>query len=164
MDQANVFLEGKFLEELNGRYAVKARQGQDLHRVVEAGVVLEEVLCVAESRVVGQDWCVRWRNRWLQIDARHTSLSLPRKQVLVKHRADGQVIVEQKGERLTFKELGSKPVAARLRKVIVNNRRWKPGASHPWNKESATVAAPRGSLASATPQRDFHAGKKRKAG
>jgi hypothetical protein len=164
MEQANVFLEGKFLEELNGRFAVSARQLQDLHRVVEAGVVLEEVLCVAEARVVGQDWCVRWRSRWLQIVVGHASLNLPRKKVLVKHRADGEVIVEHKGERLTFEELRSKPVAPKPRKVIVNNRRWKPGAGHPWNKEPAVAAAPRRSLASATPQRDFHAGKKRKAG
>ena len=45
---------------------------QDLHRPVDAGQVKpEEVLCVQEERVVGQDWCVRWQNRWLQIEKVH---------------------------------------------------------------------------------------------
>src|ERR1022692_859430 len=88
---ANALLEGKFLDELNGKYAVSPRREQDLHRALDAGTVLEEVLCVQERRVVGQDWCVRWCNRWLQIDSRHASLNLPRRGVLVKHRSDGQL-------------------------------------------------------------------------
>jgi hypothetical protein len=164
MEPANVFLEGKFLEELNGKYAVRPLREQDLHRTPEAGCVLEEVLCVQERRVVGQDWCVRWRNRWLQIDARHVSLNLPRRQVLIRQRADGQLIVEYKAQRLTCRELAAKPAAARTRKAIVNNQTWKPGPSHPWNRESARRAAPPVSLASAAPTRDLQAEKRKKAG
>lgn len=161
MQQANVFLEGMFLDDLNRRYAIKARLEQDLHRAPPAGVLLEEVLCVQERRVVGQDWCVRWRNRWLQIDAKHAALNLPRRGVLVKHLANGQLIMEHKGERLAFQELTAKPAAARKKKAIVNNRRWKPGSSHPWNRESARRAEPPVSLAPAAPARDLHAGKKK---
>lgn len=127
VEQANAFLEGVFLEELNRRYAVKARDGQNLHRAVDARAILEEVLCVQEERVVGQDWCVRWRNRWLQIDSRHAALNLPRRRVLVRHRSDGQLVVGHQGERLTCRELAAKPVPAKTRRVIVNNRKWKPG-------------------------------------
>jgi len=91
MRQANAYLEQQFLKEINGRYAVKARREADLHRPLEARVVLEEVLCVQEHRVAGEDWCVRWRNRWLQIDARHAGLRLPRRRVLVKPRGDGRL-------------------------------------------------------------------------
>ena len=146
MEQANVFLEGMFLGDLNRRYAIAAREGQDLHRPVEAGLVCEEVLCVQEQRVVGQDWCVRWRSRWLQIDSRHASLNLPRKRVLVKHRADGQLIVQYQGERLTCRELAAKPAPAKQKKVprrvIVNNRQWKPAKTHPW-KQAAAGRPPR---------------------
>jgi len=65
MEQANSYLEAKFVDELNGRYAIAARREQDLHRTMTTDVVLDEVLCVQEPRVVGNDWCVRWRNRWL---------------------------------------------------------------------------------------------------
>jgi len=164
MEQANAFLEGAFLEELNRRYAAKARQEQDLHRAVDGQTILEEVLCVQEQRVVGQDWCVRWRNRWLQIDGRHAALKLPRRRVLVKHLSDGQLIVAHKGERLTCRELAAKPAPAKRKRVVVNNRRWKPGESHPWNRESARRAGPPVSLAPATPARDLQAGRNREVG
>jgi transposase len=158
---ANIFLEGKFLEEINGRYAVTPRQDEDLHRPVERGTALEEVLCVQEQRVVGQDWCVRWQNRWLQIDAGHAALALPRRRVLVKHLANGQLILEYKRDRLTCCELKAKPAAAKQKKSIVNNRAWKPAAGHPWRGEPARRADPRVSLAPAAPARDLHAGKKK---
>lgn len=135
--QANALLEAKFLDDLNRRYAVKATRDQDLHRPVDAGVVLEEVLCVAEQRVVGNDWCVRWNNRWLQIDARHAALNLPGRKVVVKQRGDGVLLVLRGGERLTFTELRARPVKGRQRKAVVNNRRYKPPATHPWNRDAA---------------------------
>src|SRR5665213_3479629 len=164
MAAANVFLEGKFLEEMNRRFAVKAKREQDLHRALPASMKLEEILCVQEKRVVGQDWCVRWRNRWLQIDREHGALNLPRRAVLVKQRADGQLVVEYKGEPLRWRELRTKLAQAKKKKVIVNNRTWKPGASHPWSCASAGRGVPPVSLAPAAPARDLQAEKRKKAG
>jgi len=164
MEQANVFLEAMFLNDLNRRYAVSARLEQDLHRPAPAGMLLAEVLCVQEKRVVGQDWCVRWQNRWLQVDAKHAGLNLPRRGVLVKHLADGQLMVEHKGERLAFAEVPAKPLAVKKKKAIVNNRRWKPGSAHPWNRDSARRLEPPVSLAPAAPARDLQAEKRKKAG
>jgi len=162
--QANALLEAKFLVELNNRYAVKATRDRDLHRPVEAGVALGEVLCVADERVVGNDWCVRWRGRWLQIDARHAALDLAGRKVVVKQRGDGVLLVLRGGQRLTFTELRARPARAKAKKAVVNNRRYKPAATHPWNRGVADrVAAPGGPLAPATPARGPHP-EKRKAG
>ena len=155
--QANGLLEGMFLEDLNRRYAIAAGKAGDMHRAVEAGTVLEEVLCVQEHRVVGQDWCVRWQNRWLQIRKEHANLRLPNKRVLVKQAADGRLIVEYQGQRLSCQELASRPTAPRPRRVVWNNRRWQPPVDHPWNNGPARRAGPRVSLASAAPTRDLHA-------
>ena len=159
--QANAYLEQQFLKEINGRYAVKARREADLHRSLEAGLVLEEVLCVQEKRVVGNDWCVRWENRWLQIDARHAALVLRRRGVLIKARGDGTLVVLHGQERLVWKELPSRPTAAKAKKVVVNNRRWVPSAKHPWKMGLGAGEASRGSLAPAAPARDFHASRRK---
>lgn len=164
MEAGNALLEKMFLDDLNRRYAIDAAKQQDLHRAIEAtNVVLEDVLCVQEARVVGQDWCVRWRNRWLQIDACHAGLRLAGKRVRVKQRADGALIVEHKDQRLTCLELAHRPTPTKptARAAIVNNRRWQPKASHPWKKDSARRAAPRVSLAPAAPTRELHAEKRR---
>ena len=68
MRQANALLEGIVPGRTESAICGK---GPGPARIctgrLEAGLVLEQVLCVQEERVVGQDWCVRWRNRWLQI-------------------------------------------------------------------------------------------------
>jgi hypothetical protein len=58
-------------------------------------------------------------------------------------------------------ELGGKPAAAKEKKAIVNNRRYKPAADHPWNRPPAGRGVPRVSLAPAAPTRDLHAGEKK---
>ena len=162
MDQANAFLEERFLKELNQRYAVAPAKEADLHRALEVGVILGEVLCVQEERTVGADWCVRWRNRWLQVGQEHEALRLAGKRVLVKQLANGSLIVEHRGQRLTCRELPERPVAEKRKKAIVNNRVWKPGVDHPWNRRGVEGGVPRVSPASAAPARDLHAEDRRK--
>src|SRR5262249_36304610 len=152
-----------FLDDLNRRYAIAAAKSQDLHRDVEAGVSLEEILCVQEKRVVGKDWCVRWQNRWLQIGKEHALLRLSGRRVLIKELSGGNLIVEHQGQRLLVQELRARPPVAKACKVVVNNQRWKPGVDHPWKTDPVGRAVPRVSLASAAPTRDLHA-EKRKAG
>jgi Integrase core domain len=150
LDQANALLEEMFLAEVNRRYAVKPADDQDLHRCVEEDVNLPNVLCVVEDRVVGNDNCVRWRNRWLQIDAKHANLRLPRKKVTVRQRGDGTMVIEHQRRELTMKEIGSKPKAARPKKALINNRQWKPPATHPWKagllerEKNLSLPAPHG--------------------
>jgi len=160
--QANALLEQVLLADLNQRYAIEARRDTDLHRPVgralAAGQVLAEVLCVQEQRVVGGDWCVRWRNRWLQIGPEHAALNLPGRRVLIRQLASGELIVQWRGQRLSCRELPSRPVAAKPRKTVVNNVRWTPAVDHPWKAGLAKRAAPRVSLAPAAPTRDLHAG------
>lgn len=127
---ANDLLEAKFLPELNARFAVKARRDADLHRQMPAGRKLEEVLCVAESRTVSADWCVRWRNRWLQIDAREGALGLPGKQVEVRELAGGELLVSHGGRRLSWSEALTPRVKEKPK--VVNNRTWRPGPGHAW--------------------------------
>lgn len=158
--RANDLLEGRFLDDLNRRYAVAAAKAGDLHR--PAPPDLGEVLCAWEERVVGNDWCVRWNNRWLQIDKAHAALGLPRKKVTVKEPACGGLVVEHKGVRLGYEEVGVRPPKARARRPVVNNRRYKPAAGHPWNRDPVGKASRRVSPAPAAPARDSHA--KRQAG
>ena len=158
MDQGNALLEKLFLSDLNRRYAIEPRHSADLHRQVDPGVLLEEVLCVQEERVVGKDWCVRWRNQWLQIEASKAAAGLAGKRVLVKQLAGGALRVTHRGERISHRLLASRPVATRAKPMFVNNRVWKPAADHPWNRDPVGRAIPRAKLASAAPQRALHAG------
>jgi hypothetical protein len=168
IEQGNALLEKMFLEDLNRRYAVDPKKQQDLHRAVDRATRLEEVLCVQEQRVVGQDWCVRWKNRWLQIQKCHEELHLAGKRVLVKQLGSGVLIVERKDQPLSCVELKQRPTPmpakTQKKRPVVNNRQWKPAADHPWHRGGpGRSPLPRGRLAPATPARAFPA-EQRKAG
>jgi len=168
IEQGNALLEKMFLDDLNRRYAVDPKKQQDLHRAVDRATKLDEVLCVQEQRVVGQDWCVRWKNRWLQIQKCHERLNLAGKRVLVKQLTGGVLIVEHKDQPLSCVELKQRPTPmpppkTHQKKPVVNNRQWKPAADHPWNRSPGRPPLPRGRLAPATPARAFPA-EQRKAG
>lgn len=145
MDQANVLLEKNLLPEFNRRFAIKPQREADLHRQPPAG--LEEILCVQEDRVVGQDWCVRWKNRWLQIEphpSQPDALALAGRKVLVKALPGGTLLVTRQGRKLAFKELSGRPEPlpkAKAPVAQINNRQWKPGPDHPYNREARAARA-----------------------
>jgi hypothetical protein len=160
---ANKFLEKKFLPALNRKFAIEPREHVDLHRRLPRGIMLDEVLCFRERRVVSGDWCVSWRKRVLQLDRRHESLGLVKRTVTVREKLDGSIQLLHRGRRLKFKDAARStlppPERPQQRPVIRNNRHWTPPPDHPWVSRPAVV--PRVSRASAAPTLDLHAEKKK---
>ena len=79
----------------------------------------------------------------------------------MKQRGDGVLIVLRGEDRLRFMELKAKAAKAKAKKPIVNNRRYKPAATHPWNRGGPErTGVPGGGLAPAAPERDHHPGRK----
>jgi hypothetical protein len=66
MEQANAWLRETYIPAHNARFASKAAQEGSAF-VAVAALDLAEVLCVQEERVVGNDNCVSFLNRKLQI-------------------------------------------------------------------------------------------------
>jgi hypothetical protein len=141
MDQANAFLEQIFLTDLNRRFAVVPRREADLHRVLPPDFMLEEILCAHEVRVVGRDWCVCWKSKFLQIPAKHASLDLAGKKVTVKQLACGQLLMSCHGQPLSFRELPARAMPDRSKVPHVNRVPWKPAANHAWRNDPVGRAA-----------------------
>lgn len=125
---ANVFLRERFLPAMNLTQTVPAREKADGHRAVPKGVRLEEVLCLSDERTVGEDWCLSYENRCLQIDVSHEGLGLAGRRVTVLELSDGRLVVKAGELVLAWKELPRRPVAVKVRKQIVNNKKYKPSA------------------------------------
>jgi hypothetical protein len=64
---ANELLDGRFLEELNRRFAKAPAREADYHRRVPEGLDPASVFAIEEERTVGNDWTVRYCNRLYQI-------------------------------------------------------------------------------------------------
>lgn len=66
MEETNEFLARKFFADLNRRFAVPAREaGDGFVPVMDADI--DNMLCRKETRKVGNDNCVRYKGRRLQL-------------------------------------------------------------------------------------------------
>jgi transposase len=66
VDAANAWLRDTYISAHNARFATKPEQDGSAF-VAAAGLDLAETLCVQEERIVGNDNCVSYENRKLQI-------------------------------------------------------------------------------------------------
>jgi len=132
---ANAFLEQTFLKAFNREFGKVPASGANVHHKVPSHVKLEEVLCHKEFRTVGQDWCVQYEGRILQIHKTHGSLALAGKKVEVIQRADGTLKMLHQKQSLTFAELARRPVKMPLprpRPLVYKTQ--KPDPGHAWRQ------------------------------
>jgi transposase len=136
--EANAYLEEHFLASLQELIGHVPASGVNVHRRLPQGLKLADVLCFKETRVAGEDWCVRFANRILQIHPRHRALALARKAVEVWVRPAGTLELVYQRQRLVFEELASPPAQARAARLMPPARPpWRPGPDHPWKAAQA---------------------------
>jgi transposase len=143
---ANAYLESRFLEAFNDRFAVAPAKKINAHRKLAggkfAGINMEDILCLKDRRTVGRDWCVRYASRILQIHPRHERLSLAGRKIQVLEHADGTLKVMHKGRALVYQEIASRPVPPRppAARTFRDHTPWRPGPNHPWNRRRAVTS------------------------
>jgi len=132
---ANIYLEKTFLQSLHTLIGRTPASGVNVHRPLPRHLPLEDVLCVVETRVVGQDWCVRIGGRILQIPRRHQGLALAGKTIQVLQRADGTLALRYQEQPLSFSQLASRPVSKALPRPPREPYTPPPPAlTHPWKR------------------------------
>jgi len=137
LEAANKYLNEEFLDELNERFTVPAREQADVHRRVGRGVKLEHVLSYQEERVVQNDWTVSWCNRYFQLSAEHHKLSLAKKRIVVSELLDGTIRLTYRGRELTWSELTTRPSRTSPKPggpKAASKDYPKPAANHPWRR------------------------------
>lgn len=140
IEQANELLASSFDRGLNRRFAKAPADPLDFHHAAPEGLDLAGVFAFEETRVVQNDWTVRYKNRWLQIVGNKRSLPPARSKVLVQRRLDGALWLLYRGNRIRFEELDhrpappakpSQPRPAATRSELPSKPR-RPTGDHPW--------------------------------
>ena len=139
--EANNFLEREFLRGHNRRFMSRPASPADVHRNVPSGLVLAEVLCVQEKRVVGRDWCVAHEGQVLQLDQRHEKLSLAGRTLTVLKLPSGLLRLLYRGKRLHWRLAPSRPVRQAVPPTVAAARPWRPPADHPWRRLGVKAAS-----------------------
>jgi transposase len=109
-EAANEYLQQEYLPEHNGRFRQAAAEAEDYHRRVPSAAELREVFRLETERVIGNDWVVRYDNRFFQVQAQSRKWAPAQGKVVVCEWQDGTVEIEYRGQKLPWKEiLGAGP-------------------------------------------------------
>jgi transposase len=139
---ANAFLATEYWAEHNARFAQAPPSSDDFHRRAPSPTALDRVFRLEASRVVANDWVVRYRNRLFQLE-RHTPLPPARGTVLVCEDDAGRIEIRYRDRPVRWTEILTRratlapprplpPPASRG--ATPPHTPWRPDADHPWRR------------------------------
>src|SRR6185436_3575082 len=136
-ENANRFLDGKYLRPFNRQFAREAASTVDVHRALPRN--LNEVLSWEEERVVQGDWTVACERKRYQLDRQHEALSLVRRKVMVRTLRNGRVQLVYRGKLLKWRLLPEgavrKSSPVKRPRPVKTKSPPAPPANHPWRRD-----------------------------
>jgi hypothetical protein len=142
--EANKYLKEEFLPKYNKQFSLPAKGQGDFHTPLNCGENLDQIFTVRSERLVSNDFTVRFKSQWFQLDKIQPKTILQKSKVTVEEYLNGKLKIRQKDSYLNFKEINKQDLET-LRKerreektyVLTSNRTtgYVPPANHPWRKQ-----------------------------
>jgi transposase len=136
-DQANEFLESEYLTEHNRRFGREAATAEDYHRPAPSRAELDEIFRLETDRVIGNDWVVRYENRFFQVKHAGRQYAPAKAKVKVCEWEDGRLEIRYRGQKMQWQELAQRPAPPRIATAESKSKPYggtPPTASHPWKQ------------------------------
>jgi hypothetical protein len=136
---ANAFLETTYLPEHNARFAQAPASADDFHRRTPSRVTLDRALQLEETRVLSNDWVIRYATRYFQV-ARQSHQAPAQSTVLVREAITGAIEIRYRGSLMRWSEIPGplpkpKPVPVAAPPAAGPGRALsRPSADHPWRR------------------------------
>lgn len=144
-EESNRYLSEEYLDDHNTRFSVTPRQEGDAHRSLTDDLrkKLPSIFSIQSERRVNNDYTIRFKSRWFQLDSTQDTTVYKRDIVTIEERLDGNTHVRLNGTYLVYIELPERPkrVHMLVTALTTEKPRWKPPADHPWKKAAARAAA-----------------------
>jgi transposase len=151
---ANAFLETSYLREHNRRFAVAPASAEDFHRRAPSGTTLDRVFQLEDTRVLSNDWVVRYATRYFQV-ARQSGQAPARSTVVVREGPDGAIELRYRERLMQWTEITAPvkatPPARRPPLSSAPHRPARPSADHPWRRDTRALDRERALSRSAPP-------------
>jgi transposase len=144
IEQANEYLVNDYLAWWEQELTMEAANPDDAHRPLDKSHNLAASLSYVETRVVDNDYTLRWDGKRYQIERQAVTPGLRRANVRVEQRLDGSLAVRF-GERylpVTECAVGTKPKAAARPEKKAKPQQTKKGRGSDWNKNFDLKKAP----------------------
>lgn len=137
-EEANGFVEEVFIPKFNKQFSVLAQKKGNLHRSLTEieKKNLDKIFSVQNTRAVNNDFTVRFKGKWLQLDEVQPTLVLRREKVLIEERIDGSILICLRNKYLNYTELPKRPERIKMKVAALarSQSTWKPPANHPWRR------------------------------
>lgn len=135
---ANAYLETTYTADHNRRFAIAPAAPEDFHLAVPRGLSLDTVFRLQEDRTIGNDWVVRYDNRFFQL-TRQSGYAPARSKVQVCEAADGHLEIRYRDQVMAWQEIATRPSVAAappLRATPPGPAPHRSGAAadHPWRQ------------------------------
>ena len=136
-ESANEYLKSEYLPDHNRRFAHAPASPEDYHHKKPNRAALDEVFRLETGRVIGNDWVVRYGNRFLQVNRQGNHQAPAKGKVAVCEWPDGRLEIRYRGQKVLWKEIAQRPPRAEAdqpSKVAIPYGGTPPTASHPWKQ------------------------------
>ncbi|MBV8475862.1 MAG: ISNCY family transposase [Acidobacteria bacterium] len=133
---ANEYLKNEYLPAHNRRFSRPPAKPEDYHGRKLTARELRQILCLETERAISNDWVIRHKNRYLQLQPRHRRYGPTKSKALVCEWEDARMETYYRGERIEFMEIPepvrkpAPPLAPTARVVVVRKVR----KDHPWRR------------------------------
>lgn len=133
---ANEYMEAEYLPEHNRRFARPAASPEDYHRPAPSRKQLDEVFHLETPRVIGNDWVVRYQNRFLQVKRQARNYAPAKAKVVVCEWEDGRLEIRYRGQKAKWEEISGRPVAPaqKAKPRVARRQPTPPKSDHPWKQ------------------------------
>ena len=144
IEEGNEFLKN-YLPEYAERFGVKAEKPENMHREVPEDMELTWIFSFRETRVVTNDFTIRWKNRFFLL--RKHSIAIKKQRVTVLENLKGEIRIWFNGRFLDFREITRDALLTKRKerkeeKLLDNigpKKKWKPASDHPWRKQNRAL-------------------------
>jgi len=120
IEEANRYLEEKFLDKINNKFAQAPEAMQDSHRDKSIYGDLDQIFCWRYRRQLKNDWTVQLQREYYQVDKLHEGLIAPGTKISIKRYLDGTMRFWHEGKELAYHALARKPIPpSQLKKYYV---------------------------------------------
>ncbi len=130
IEEANKFLVS-YLPLYNKKFAVNAKEEEDIHRGIPKGMNLDRILCIKTERTLRNDFTIAYSGKLYQIQDK-----IKAEKVVIEERINGTMVITHNNTFLKFKEIIPNAFWKKQKKPFIpkKNKIHKPAADHPWRR------------------------------
>lgn len=105
IEDANKLLKSTFIDELNKKFSLKPKEEKDFHRPLPNNIDLRNIFCYEHTRVVANDYVVRFNNKYYQILKENKILPKTGRRIKILEWLDGSIHIYFNDKELKINDI-----------------------------------------------------------